>query len=41
MGRFHAIKGTKKHHSVNHNTEQQQINIQVAETRQKSSNQLT
>ena len=40
MGRFHTIEGTKQHRSVNHNTQQQQRNIQVAETCQKSSNNL-
>ena len=40
MGRFHVIEGRKQHHSVNHNTQQQQKNIQVAETCQKSCNQL-
>ena len=35
MERFHAIKGIKQHHSVNHNTWQQQRNIQVVEACQK------
>ena len=29
MGKFHAIKGIKQHHSVNHNTWQWQRNILV------------